>query len=87
MLIIGPSNSSIGAGSDSSGRQGSEQKKSVTFHDGVKPGTETTSSNAVAAASNNIMSSVKLPTNEVETDQISLFKPGLIYIYITFVSM
>ncbi|CAF3840332.1 unnamed protein product [Rotaria magnacalcarata] len=71
----GPSISSVGTGADSRGRQALERKKSVTFHDGVKPGVETVPSMAATVAATNIMSSLKLRANETDTDQVSLFKP------------
>lgn len=55
-------------------RQGLEQKKSVTFDDGVKPGVENT---AASIAATNIMSTHKLRTSEINPDQISSFKAGL----------
>jgi hypothetical protein len=57
---------------------GSEHKKSVTFDDGVKPGVETVTSAAAAVAATNIMSLHKPRTNEVDTDQVSSFKSGLV---------
>ena len=72
-LLVGPSTNEIGV--NPIVRQGLEQKKSVTFDDGVKPGVET---NAATIAATNIMSTHKIRTSEINTDQISSFKPGLI---------
>ncbi|CAF0914207.1 unnamed protein product [Rotaria sordida] len=69
------STSSSATVSTSTGRQGLEHKKSVTFDDGIKPGVEAAASNAAAVAATNIMSSFKVRTNETDTDQVSLFKP------------
>lgn len=77
-FILGPSIGSSEPGASSLARQASEHKKSVTFDDGVKPGVETTASAAAAIAATNIMSSNKIRTNETDTDQVSLFRPGLI---------
>jgi len=78
ITIPGPSSSSSATGISSIGRHGSEHKKSVTFDDGVKPGVEANATAAVAIAATNIMSSHKTRINEIDTDQASLFKPGLI---------
>ncbi|CAF4757013.1 unnamed protein product [Rotaria sp. Silwood1] len=69
-----PSISSSAVGPSSTGRQGLDHKKSVTFDDGIKPGVETAASSAAAVAATNIMSSFKI-RNETDTDQVSLFKP------------
>ncbi|CAF0764820.1 unnamed protein product [Rotaria sp. Silwood1] len=66
--------SSSAVGPSSTGRQGLDHKKSVTFDDGIKPGVETAASSAAAVAATNIMSSFKI-RNETDTDQVSLFKP------------
>lgn len=73
ILLVGTSTNEIGV--NVTVRQGLEQKKSVTFDDGVKPGVET---NAATIAATNIMSTHKIRTSEINTDQISSFKPGLI---------
>ena len=77
--ILGTSTSSA-TGASSTARQGLEHKKSVTFDDGVRPGTETSppTSAAAAVAANNIMSSNKIRSFESDADQVALFTPGLI---------
>ncbi len=77
--ILGTSTSSA-TGASSTARLGSEHKKSVTFDDGVRPGTETSPPTSAAAtvAANNIMSSHKIRSFENDADQVALFTPGLI---------
>jgi hypothetical protein len=77
-FILGGSVPTSDTGTTSTSRQGLEHKKSVTFDDGVKPGVEMAASSASAAAATNIMSSHKMRVSETDTDQVSLFKPGLI---------
>ncbi len=79
ILILGASVATSETGASSIPRPGLEAKKSVTFDDGVKPGVETTASSAAAVAATNIMSSHKIRSNETDTDQVSLFKAGLIW--------
>ncbi len=67
------------ASTSETGNNSIEAKKSVTFDDGIKPGVETTATSAAAVAATNIMSSHKIRSNEIDTDQVSLFKAGLIW--------